>query len=133
VLGWAGLAWSTFGFIGELTANYTTSDQIQQTGWHYYGLLDIVPPSNELLISQDQLNQDPSLQSEFGTNLITCQNLIDLQAQVLGDPTSVANQEIVGSFLDPSASPIEVGPDVPETSSTHAWGTSTRTSRSMTR
>jgi hypothetical protein len=122
VLGWAGLAWSTFGFIGELTANYTTSDQIQQSGWHYYGLLDIVPPSNELLISQDQLNRDPSLQSEFGTNLITCQNLIDLQAQVLGDPTSVANQEIVGSFLDPSASPIEVGAAVPETSSTHAWG-----------
>ncbi len=57
VLGWAGLAWSTFGFIGELTANYTTSDQIQQTGWHYYGLLDIVPPSNERLISQDQLTR----------------------------------------------------------------------------
>jgi hypothetical protein len=122
VLGWVALAWSVFDFLGELTANYTTSDQIQQAGWHYYGLLDIVPPSDKLLISQDALNKNPGLASEFGSKLLTCQNLIDLQAQVLGDPTSVANQEIVGSFLDPTAATIEVGPFVPESSSTHAWG-----------
>jgi hypothetical protein len=105
VAGWIGLAWSAVDFLGEITANYTTSNAIQGSGWHYYGLLDIIPASVDaggILVSSDKAAVAGRLAAFSGSKLMSCQDLIDLEAQVLGDPTSVANAEIVGSFLDPT-------------------------------
>lgn len=114
VVAWAGLAWSAVDFLGEITANYTTSDAIQSSGWHYYGLLDVVPPSRSaggILVSSDKVAIAGKLAAVTGSKVMSCEDLIDLEAQVLGDPTSVANAEIVGSFLDPTRSGHSDAPD----------------------
>jgi len=105
LLTWVAVAWSIYDFLGEVTANYTTSDEIQQAGWHYYGLLDVIPPSGSWVISKDFLDKAPQKET-LGKKVLACQDLVDLEAQVLGDPTSVANAEIIGSFMDPLRGPL---------------------------
>jgi surface antigen len=83
IAGWVGVAFMAYQFISELIRGYQVSAQTQVAGFHDYSPEDLWYPSY------------PS-----------CSAAYDTWAEVLQDPTSLANQEFIGAIAgnnDPEA------------------------------